>query len=389
MQILVCPCCQKNNIESFFRLEDAPIYSVATVKSKEDALAVPKRNIELGFCHDCGFVFNRLYSMDADYFTMGYEDQQGFSKTFMQYLTRVSTELILKYSLEGKTLLEIGCGKGDFINLLNELAGGQGIGIDPAYVDGRQNNPRLTFYKEFYSENHGKLPADFICCRHTLEHISPTRDFLRLIRVSLGQEKKPVIFFEVPQISRILDIQAFWDIYYEHCSYFSAGSFGRLLRDTGYEVLDMRLDYDDQYLLVEVVPSEAPVQNLFAIEESIDEQKERIESFKVAINIQLEEWRKHLNKMKEAGNKVVLWGGGSKAVGFLTNFSDLNLIDYVVDINPNIKNNYIPGIGSKYVQPEFLRDYRPDAVIIMNSVYEDEISKTINEMGLYPDIHSL
>ncbi len=85
----------------------------------------------------------------------------------------------------------------------------------------------------------------------------------------------------------------------------------------------------------------------------------------------------------------MVWGGGSKSVGFLTNFSDLDLIDYVVDINPNMESNYIPGIGSKYVQPEFLRDYRPDAVIIMNGVYKEEISKTIKEMGFSPDIYSL
>jgi len=389
MQHSRCPSCHNDHIEGFFSIKNAPIFSLVTMASKKAALAVPKKDIELAFCHDCGFIFNRLYDTSIDYFTLGYEDQQGFSQTFMQYLTRISEELISKYSLEGKTLLEIGCGKGDFINLLNELAGGKGIGVDPAYEEGRQNNPNLTFYKEFYSEKHGELTTDFICCRHTLEHIYNTQDFLSLIRSSLYQGSKPVIFFEIPQINRILDIQAFWDIYYEHCSYFSAGSLARLFRDTGYEILDIRLDYSDQYLLIEAVPSETPAEKTFAIEETIEEQKKRIESFKTKINIQLGEWRNRLNKMKDEGKKVIVWGGGSKSVGFLTNFSDLGLIDYVVDINPNMENNYIPGIGSKYVQPEFLRDYRPDAVIIMNGVYKEEISKTIKEMGFSPDIYSL
>lgn len=384
-----CPSCQKTQIEGFFLLKNAPIYSVVTVKSKEEALAVPKKDIELAFCHNCGFIFNRLYDTNTDYFTLGYEDQQGFSATFMQYLTRISEELISKYSLEGKTLLEIGCGKGDFINLLNELAGGEGIGVDPAYEEGRQNNPNLTFHKEFYAEKHGKLSIDFICCRHTLEHIFNTRDFLSLIRSSLDQGSKPVIFFEIPQINRILDIQAFWDIYYEHCSYFSAGSLARLFRSTGYEILDIRLDYSDQYLLIEAVPSEIPSEKTFAIEETIEEQKKRIENFKAKINIQLGEWQNRLKKMKEDGEKVVVWGGGSKSVGFLTNFSDLGLIDYVVDINSNMENNYIPGIGSRYVQPGFLRDYQPNAVIIMNGVYEKEITSSLHEMGIFPEIYSL
>ncbi|SEA44851.1 C-methyltransferase C-terminal domain-containing protein [Desulfuromusa kysingii] len=383
-----CPSCKSHQIEDFFLIKNAPVYSIVTVKSKAEALAVPRKDIGLGICQQCGFIFNRLYDTDTDYFTLGYEDQQGFSETFMKYLTRISNELISKYDLKGKTILEIGCGKGDFINLLNKLAGGIGIGVDPAYEDGRQSNQHLTFYKEYYSEKHGALNPDFICCRHTFEHIFHTYDFLRLIRMSLGQ-KKPVVFFEIPQINRILDIQAFWDIYYEHCSYFSAGSLGRLFRNAGFDVLDIRLDYSDQYLLIEAVPSDTPAEKTFPIEETVADQKVRIENFKTKINQQLSEWEKRLKQMKESGEKVVVWGGGSKSVGFLTQFSDLSLIDYVVDINPNMEGNYIPGIGSRYVQPEFLKDYQPDTVIIMNGVYQDEITKTMSAMGVNPKVYSL
>src|SRR5690606_30243695 len=121
------------------------------VKSRAEALAVPRKDIELGICHGCGFIFNRLYDTSIDYFTLGYEDQQGFSKTFMAYLTRISEDLIGRYGLQGKTLLEIGCGKGDFINLLATLAKGKGIGVDPAYEEGRQNNPDLRFFREMYA----------------------------------------------------------------------------------------------------------------------------------------------------------------------------------------------------------------------------------------------
>ena len=385
-----CPCCHSVAVEPFFSIKDAPIFSIVTISSREEALSVPRKDIELAFCRDCGFIFNRLFDVGLDYFTMGYEDQQGFSQTFMTYLNRISAELIEKYSLTDKTLLEIGCGKGDFINALNRLAGGKGIGIDPAYVDGRQNNPDLTFYKEFYALEHGKLDPDFICCRHTLEHISEPLALLRLIHSSLGG-KRPVLFFEVPQVTRILEIQAFWDIYFEHCSYFSAGSLAHLFRKAGFDVLDLRLDYDDQYLLIEAVPTQDPTGEgrIFALEESPDTQYQRVESFRTNVGRQLGEWRERLEQMKAAGEKVVVWGGGSKSVGFLTNFSDLKLIDYVVDINPNMEGNFIPGIGSRYVQPSFLKNYRPDTVIIMNGVYQDEITRVLHDMGLEPKIYPL
>ncbi len=384
-----CPCCGSDQITGFFTIKNAPIFSLVTVKSKEEALKVPRKDIELGFCNQCGFIFNRLFDTTIDYFTGGYEDQQGFSKTFMEYLTGISNELIEKYDLKGKTTLEIGCGKGDFINLLTELNQGQGIGIDPAYEEGRQVNPNLTFYKEFYNEKHGDLKASMISCRHTLEHIHNTYEFLSLIRKSLDNSPSTILFFEIPQISRILDIQAFWDIYYEHCSYFSAGSLARLFRSAGYEILDLRLVYSDQYLVIEAKPANETSTTEFEIEETIEEQQARIESFKTKIEEQLNDWRNKLNMLKENGKKVVVWGGGSKSVGFLTNFADIDAIDYVVDINPHMEGNFIPGIGKQYKQPSFLKDYNPDAVIIMNGVYKEEITKSLHEMGVYPEIFAL
>lgn len=384
-----CPSCGSERIDGFFTINNAPIFSLVTVKSKEEALAVPRKNIELGFCGQCGFIFNRLFDTSIDYFTGGYEDQQAFSKTFMEYLKRISEGLIEKYDLRGKTLIEIGCGKGDFLNQLVQINGGKGIGIDPAYEAGRQSNPKLTFYKEFYSLEHGKIPADLICCRHTLEHIHQTEEFLQLIRDSLGERTDTVIFFEIPQIKRILEIRAFWDIYYEHCSYFSPGSLARVFRKTGYEILDLRLDYNGQYLLIEARPSLKKSDKTFEIEESVEQLEALVMEFKEKIKEELLGWRQTLVKLKERNSKTVVWGGGSKSVGFLVNFADLDLIQYVVDVNPHMEGNYIPGIGKMYVQPKFLKEYRPDAVIIMNGIYKDEITKSLHEMDLYPEIHAL
>jgi SAM-dependent methyltransferase len=387
-----CPCCGSTQTEAFFRIAQAPIFSLVTMKSREQALAVPRKDIELAFCHGCGFVFNHLFDTSIDYFTLGYEDQQGFSKTFMAYLTRISQDLIERHQLQGKTLMEIGCGKGDFINLLCELAQAHGIGVDPAYEDGRQTNPRLSFHKAFYAPEHGQLGADFICCRHTLEHIHATRDFLQLIRDAIPEGQRPVLFFEVPEISRILDVPAFWDIYYEHCSYFSAGSMAALFRRTGFDVTAARLDYSDQYLLLEAAPANAaraPTEARLTLEESVEHQWARAQRFKQRVAAQLGQWRERLTAMKQAGKKVVVWGGGSKSVGFLTNFADLQLIDYVVDINPHMENNFIPGIGSQYVQPPFLATLQPDAVIIMNGVYEKEITASLHAMGVRPEVFAL
>jgi hypothetical protein len=186
-----------------------------------------------------------------------------------------------------------------------------------------------------------------------------------------------------------LQIQAFWDIFYEHCTYMSPGSLARLFRMTGFEVLDMYLEYDNQYLFVEAKPVQGTSDRIHPLEESVEDLKKMTAEFVQRINLQLGEWRTRLMEFKRKQQKVVIWGGGSKSVGFLTQFDDVGVIDHVVDINPHMHGNFIPGIGKQYVGPDYLVDYKPDVVIIMNSVYMEEIRKMLNERGLDPELLGL
>lgn len=385
-----CPNCKHADVEDFYTVKNAPVHSLVTIKDYNEAISVPRKDITLAFCNNCGFIFNSSFDTTLDYYTKGYEDQQGFSPTFVKFITGITQKFIDRYDIKGKDVVEIGCGKGDFINLISELGHNRGTGIDPAYVPGRgKQNPDVRFIREFYSEKHGDLKADAITCRHTLEHIHATHDFMETIRKSVRDNENVVVFIEVPCVVRILKIQAFWDIFYEHCTYLSPGALARLFRMNQFEVLDMYLEYDEQYLFVEARPVKGFSEKIHPLEESVADLKNLTEEFVRKITIQLSEWRNRLNGFKKEGKKVVIWGGGSKSVGFLTQFDDIGLIDHVVDINPHMQGNYIPGIGKQYVNPEFLRDYRPDVVILMNSVYTAEVRKMLNEMGLDPEIMGL
>ncbi len=382
-----CPNCFSNQIEDFYTIKNAPVQSLVTMKSYDEAMSIDTKDITLAFCNDCGFIFNSSFDTSIDYYTQGYEDQQGFSPTFVKFLTGISQKFIDRYNLYNKDIIEIGCGKGDFISLISELGGNKGIGIDPAWVPGRtKQSEKVRFIKEFYSEKHGDLKADCICCRHTLEHIHDTGNFIKTIRDSVEGNNNVVVFMEIPSIVRILKIQAFWDIFYEHSTYLSPGSLARLFRKNGFEVLDMYIEYDDQYLFIEAKPVDKISDKIHPLEESISELKELTKVFTDKITLQLDEWRNKLVQYKSEKKKVVIWGGGSKSVGFLTNFNDIGVIEHVVDINPHMRGNFIPGIGIQYKAPDFLADYKPDVVIIMNGVYKDEIGKMLNEMGVNPTL---
>ena len=385
-----CTNCHSTKVENFFVLKNAPVQSIVTIKSYEEAIAVPKKDLTLAFCNNCGFIFNSTFDTSLDMYTKGYEDQQGFSKTWVNFITDVTERFIEKYNIRGKNVIEIGCGKGDFLQIICKLGDNKGVGIDPAYVPGRlEENPNLNFIREFYAEKHGEIPADVITCRHTMEHIHDNFTFVKTIRESIKDDKDVVVFIEVPSIVRILKINAFWDIFYEHCSYFSPGSLARLFRMNRFKVLDNYLEYDEQYLFLEAMPVDQISDDVHPLEESVDELKGLVDKFVTNVNNELGRWKNRLLKMKDENKKVVVWGGGSKSVGFLTHFNDLNVIEHVVDINPHMQGNYIPGIGIQYKAPDFLKQYQPDTVIIMNGVYEKEIGKSLMEMNLNPELISL
>ena len=98
----------------------------------------------------------------------------------------------------------------------------------------------MRFINDLYSEKYTDIEADVIMCRHTLEHIGQTGEFIRMIRRAIGERKDMLVLFELPDVTRVLKENAFWDVYYEHCSYFSPGSLARLFRANNFDVARAR-----------------------------------------------------------------------------------------------------------------------------------------------------
>jgi hypothetical protein len=244
----------------------------------------------------------------------------------------------------------------------------------------------LTFIKDFYSAQYADYQADFVCCKMTLEHIQPTADFIGLLRQALANRPETVVFFQVPDVTRILHEIAFWDIYYEHCSYFSPASLTHLFRQYGFTVLHLEKDYAGQYLMIEARLDASPNAPLRHQETVADDLTRAVADFTQHYPARLTTWKHRLQELHRRGQRVVIWGGGSKGVAFLTTLQLHNEIAYVVDINPYKHGTYMAGTGQEIVGPDFLRHYQPDVVLIMNPIYGEEIRQTLAERGLQPEL---
>lgn len=384
-----CGACGSNALSVFYEIEDVPVHSVLLMATREEALTYRKGDIKLGFCHVCGFISNLAFDPSVHEYSARCEETQGFSPTFNEFHRRLAARLVERYDVHDKNILEIGCGKGEFLSLLCELGGNRGVGFDPAYVEGRNQgtvSDKVRFVKDLYSEKYSSCHADLVCCKMTLEHIQGTSEFVAMVRRSIGDRLDTIVFFQVPEVRRILRELAFWDIYYEHCSYFSAGSLERLFRNCGFAVIDVWRDYDGQYVMIEAKAGEGRGTPERAGEEDLEDLARDMTYFSKNCRRKVDDWKSYLKWMREAGKRVVIWGSGSKGVSFLTTLNIRDEIEYIVDINPYKQGTYMAGTGQRIVGPDFLREYKPDVVIAMNPVYRWEIKQDLERMNLSAEL---
>ncbi len=388
-----CPNCGHQGLHIFYEVRNVPVHSCLMMPSQEQALDFPCGDVVLGFCPECGFITNVEFDPKRSAYAPNYESQQSYSPTFNKFANFLADKWVKKYDLYDKDIVEIGCDKGDFLILLCELGNNRGVGIDPSVVPGRvqsEASDRVTFIQEYYSEKHAEYVGNFICCRHTLEHIQNTKEFVQTVRNSIGERTEIAFCLEIPDNTRVMQQMAFEDIYYEHCSYFSPGTLARLFRSCGFEVTDLYKEYGEQYLIVEARPIAAQTSDkAHPFEESVADVAKDVQYFASNIQAKLQSWKDTLNKMKQENQKVVVWGSGSKCVAFLTTLDTINKIEYVVDINPNRHGKFIPGVGKEIMSPEFLKEYQPDKVIVMNEIYCDEIGKMLQDMGVSTELIAL
>jgi SAM-dependent methyltransferase len=385
-----CPSCGSTGLLEFYRASGVPAHSCVLLPTREEALGYPAGQVRLALCRTCGFITNVAFDPSLIDYTQDYEETQGFSGRFNEFARSLASRLIERYGLRGKDILEIGCGKGEFLVLLCELGGNRGLGIDPSYVPERlETEADVRFIRDYFGERFTHLTGDLVCCRHTLEHIGPTGAFMELIRRSTEARPGATMFLEVPDVRRVLRESAFWDIYHEHCSYFSPGSLARLFRSKGFEMLDLALDFDDQYILLDARVGRGPGPTATPLEETVEEITGDVEAFRAGWRDHIERWTERLRSIHGRGQRAVLWGSGSKGVAFLTTLGIRDEVQHVVDINPFRQGMYMPGTGQRIVRPNDLPENPPDVVIVMNPIYRDEIGQELDRLGLSPELVSV
>ncbi|HTN80293.1 MAG TPA: class I SAM-dependent methyltransferase, partial [Acidimicrobiales bacterium] len=244
----------------------------------------------------------------------------------------------------------IGCGKGFFLELLRE-AGHDVIGVDPAYEG---TNPAVVCAP--FSPELG-IRRDGVILRHVLEHVEAPWGFLEQIRDANGGG---VIYIEVPTFDWILANRAWFDVFYEHVTYFRLSDLTRMFG----QVHDAGALFGGQYIYVVAdlgtLRPPSPAADVATVPDdflrSIDATADRLRS-------------------RPAGSRAI-WGAGAKGVVFALLMQRAGIdLDVAIDINPAKQGRYLPATGLRVCSPgEAMLDLPRGAdVSVMNGNYLDEI----------------
>ncbi|GAO34790.1 methyltransferase [Sulfuricella sp. T08] len=340
-----------------FKVEELPVFQNKMFPDQMSALVCPKGDMTLVQDLDTGLVFNASFDAGLLEYDADYQNEQACSEVFQKHLEDVKE--IIRRHFSGKSLIEVGCGKGYFLEYLHQ-AGYEITGIDPAYEG---ENPKVI--KARFEASLG-MSAEGIVLRHVLEHISNPLAFLFAIAQANGG--KGQIYIEVPCLEWICEHRAWFDIFYEHVNYFRLADFHRMFG----KVHEGGHVFGGQYLYV--------VAELATLQKPMFDPRD-VFAFPTDFLADIA----HVAAMAK-GKRNAIWGGASKGVIFALYMQRAGVnVDLVIDINPAKQAKFMAGSGLKISSPkEGLKALQGgDNVFVMNSNYLQEIVALTNNQFNY------
>ncbi len=388
-----CPVCGAGHTRELLGGLQMPVFCNVTYASSAEAKAQPSGRMSLAVCDWCGHFFNSEFDESLLAYGEHYENSLHFSPTFSAFAANLASDLATRYDLKNKRIVDIGCGKGDFLRLICAAGDNIGYGFDPSYEPDREPGEplkNLQFFREFFDSSHAELAPDFVSCRQVLEHIADPREFLTELKRSLVSAPHAVVYFEVPNALFTIERNGIWDLIYEHCQYFTHVSLTDLFSRAGFEVLRCEESFGGQYLALEARLADVPHQESrvpdlrqpLAQAEAI---RNVASDFSSAHSAIMRRWGDQLARLSEVSPGVV-WGAGSKGVSFVNALQPGGRVAAMVDVSPHKQGQFAAGTGHLIVDPEALTEIAPTTVFVMNPVYREEISHDIEKLGLNAEL---
>jgi SAM-dependent methyltransferase len=264
------------------------------------------------------------------------------------------------YSLEEKKIVEIGCGRGEYLSLMQQCGADayglehseesaawcarNGLRVSAGFVD--SSNSRI---------NHAPFDAFYIL--NFLEHLPDPNSTLRGVYNNLTDGAIGLV--EVPNFEMMLRNRLSSEFTIDHLLYFTKETLATTLGLNGFEIIACN-EVWHEYITSAVVRKRNRLDlSLFR------EYQARLR----------DEIGKYIGRFGD--KKVAIWGAGHQALAVISLLGLADKIRYVVDSAAFKQNKYTPATHLRIVSPDALDSNPVDAVIVMAASYSDEVAGII------------
>lgn len=333
-----------------------------------------KKKIDIFQCKTCGLV--QLKIKPVSYYKDVITAASISGDTKKLRLNQMN-EFSEKFGLKNKKVIEIGCGKGSMLDII-EQAGMRSYGIE--------NSKKSVLFAKKYKRNVlpgyitditklKSAPFDAFICFNFLEHAPNPKLFINKIFDNLNENGVGLV--TVPNLDYLIKTKSFYEFVSDHLSYFTKNTLKFAFENNKFKVLS--IDYiNNKNDIIAVVKKS----NQFKPKKKINVTRLKLgKEFNEVENLikTLKEISKKYQKNKK---KIAIWGAGHRTLALLS-LSKFKKIEYIVDSAKFKQGKYSPINHNKIVPPETLKRKKIDLLIVMvPGIYPDEVIKTVKRMNL-------
>lgn len=347
-------------------------------------------------CSSCFLVQVDEYKKSDSIFNSEYVYFSSFSTSWLEHCRQYTDEMIRRFGFGGSSLVvEVASNDGYLLQYFKQREVPV-LGIEPTantakVAVGKGIETEVDFFGVKLARRlaAGGRKADLLLGNNVLAHVPDILDFVSGMKILLKEHG--VITMEFPHLMQLVDNNQFDTIYHEHFSYLSFRTVKAIFAACGLELFD-----------VEEIPTHGGSLRIYArhaedVERAITPRVNALLEKEAAAGMNSLSYYDHFQEkalrvkldltaflidQKRNGKKVAAYGAAAKG-NTLLNYCGIksDLVDFVVDANPNKQNKWLPASHIPVVDEAHLKAVRPDFVLILPWNLRAEITRQLHYIG--------
>lgn len=348
----------------------------------QQALRAPEKYYPLRVlvCTTCWLAQTEDYADADELFSADYAYFSSYSTTWLRHAEQYVTEAINRFDLNTNShVVEVAANDGYLLQYVH-ARGIPCLGIEPTTSTANAARAKgINIIEEFFGINLATrlvsegMQADLMVANNVLAHVPDINDFVAGFTALL----KPtgVATFEFPHLLRMVSDNLFDTIYHEHYSYLSLIAVKRIFESNGLNVFDVdEISTHGGSLRVYAQRKDTGIQEIsqrvkILLDREIEAGMNKVafyKDFQSKANKITNDLMAFLIEAQRLGKSVAGYGAAAKG-NTLLNYAGIrpDLLHYVVDRNPAKQDKFLPGSRIQIVNEAYLKEHRPDYVVIL------------------------